>query len=227
MNELRLSIAGLFTFVAAMARRRCPGHLSRSHDPVRRSAEPGGANDTIARIVSQKVGTILKQPTIVDNRPGAGGNIGNRRRREAKPDGYTLLFTTNGTQVINPSLYKSPGFDAVKDFIPIATVATAGYVLVANPSFPANNVKDLVAHVKKSPPGSISYAIGRQRNAQPSRLRDVREGGRHPVDARPLQERGGCGDRRRQRPGSALDPEPAFVARLHQDREAEGHRDDQ
>ena len=119
---------------------------------------PGGANDTIARIVTQKLATILKQPMIVDNRPGAGGNIGTVLSAKAKPDGYTLLFTTNGTQVINPSLYKSTGFDAVKDFVPVATVATAGYVLVANPSFPAQTVSDVVAQARKSPPGTLSYA---------------------------------------------------------------------
>lgn len=119
---------------------------------------PGGANDTIARIVTQKMAAILKQPMVVDNRPGAGGNIGTVLAAKARPDGYTLMLTTNGTQVINPSLYKSTGFDPVKDFVPIATVATAGYVLVANPSFPANSVADAVVHVKKSPPNALSYA---------------------------------------------------------------------
>ena len=119
---------------------------------------PGGANDTIARIVTQKLTTILKQSMIVDNRSGAGGNIGTAAVAKAKPDGYTLLFTTNSAQVINPALYSKPGFDAVKDFEPVATAATAGYVLVANPAFPVQSVKDLVAHVKRAPKGSVSYA---------------------------------------------------------------------
>ena len=118
----------------------------------------GGANDTIARIVTQKLGAILKQPMVVDNRTGAGGNIGTALASKAKPDGYTLLFTTNSAQVINPALYSSVGFDPVKDFIPIATTAVAGYVLVANPSFPANNVPELVAYAKKAAPGSFNYA---------------------------------------------------------------------
>ncbi|MES1162675.1 MAG: tripartite tricarboxylate transporter substrate-binding protein, partial [Rhizobacter sp.] len=118
----------------------------------------GGANDAIARIVGQKLTTILGQSVLVDNRPGAGGNIGTALVAKAKPDGYTLLLTTNSAQVINPALYKSTGFDPVKDFVPIGTVATAGYVLVANPAFPPNNVKELVAYVKSKPPGSLSYA---------------------------------------------------------------------
>lgn len=119
----------------------------------------GGANDTIARIVTHRLGQVLKQAMVVENRAGAGGNIGTVAAARAKPDGYTLLFTTNGTQVINPSLYKSgTGFDPIKDFEPVATVATAGYVLVANPSFPPKDVKELVAHVKKQPKDAISYA---------------------------------------------------------------------
>ena len=76
---------------------------------------------------------------------------------KAKPDGYTLLLTVNSTHVINPALYKSPGFDPVKDFEPIGTVATAGYVLVANTSFPANNVAELIAAAKKEP-GKLAIA---------------------------------------------------------------------
>ena len=118
----------------------------------------GGANDTIARIVTKRLSEVLKTPTIVDNRTGAGGNIGTSLASKAKPDGYTLLFTTNSAQVINPSLYSSPGFDAVKDFVPVATTAVAGYVLVANPSFPANNVADVVSLAKKAASGPLQYA---------------------------------------------------------------------
>lgn len=118
----------------------------------------GGANDAIARIVVQKLSVLLGQSILVDNRPGAGGNIGTALAAKARPDGYTLMLTTNSAHVINPALYKNTGFDPVKDFVPIGTVATAGYVLVANPAFPANSVKELVAEAKRVPPGSISYA---------------------------------------------------------------------
>jgi tripartite-type tricarboxylate transporter receptor subunit TctC len=119
---------------------------------------PGGANDTIARIITQKLAAILKQAMVIENRPGAGGNIGTAAVARAKPDGYALLFTTNSAQVINPAIYKDTGFDAVKDFEPIATVATAGYVLVANPAFPPQSVTELIAHVKNAPPNTFSYA---------------------------------------------------------------------
>jgi tripartite-type tricarboxylate transporter receptor subunit TctC len=117
----------------------------------------GGANDTIARVLAQKLTEQTGQQFIVDNRPGAGGNIGTAVAAKAKPDGYTLLLTVNSAHVINPALYKSTGFDPVKDFEPITPVATAGYVLVANNSFPANNVADLIALAKKQP-GKITIA---------------------------------------------------------------------
>ena len=117
----------------------------------------GGANDAIARIVTDKLTQQLGQQFIVDNRPGAGGNLGTMAAAKAKPDGYTLLLTVNSSHVINPALYKSPGFDPVKDFEPIGTVATAGYVLVANTSFPANNVAELIAAAKKEP-GKLAIA---------------------------------------------------------------------
>ena len=97
----------------------------------------GGANDAIARVVAQKLAEQLGQAVVVDNRPGAGGNVGTAATARAKPDGYTLLVTADSAQVINPWLYKNTGFDPVKDFEPVAPLATAGYVLVAHPSFPA------------------------------------------------------------------------------------------
>jgi len=117
----------------------------------------GGANDTIARIVTAKLSEVLGQQFVVENRPGAGGNIGTAASSKAKPDGYTLLLTTNSTQVINPWLYKTTGFDPLKDFAPVGLVASAGYVLVANAAFPANNVAELIAQAKANP-GKINYA---------------------------------------------------------------------
>lgn len=118
---------------------------------------PGGANDAIARIVAQKLTESTGQQFIVDNKPGAGGNIGTALVAKAKPDGYTLLLTVNSAHVINPALYKSTGFDPVKDFEPISIVATAGYVLVANPTFAPNNVTELVA-AAKAKPGQVAIA---------------------------------------------------------------------
>ena len=117
----------------------------------------GGANDAIARIVMQRVSELLGQTFVVDNRVGAGGNIGTAFAARARPDGYTVMLTSDSAQVVAPALYKAPGFDPIKDFEPVAAVATAGYVLVANPSFPANTVRELIA-MAKARPGAISYA---------------------------------------------------------------------
>lgn len=117
----------------------------------------GGANDTIARIVAQKLTEQTGQQFLVDNRPGAGGNIGTAAAGKSRPDGYTLVLTVNSAHVINPSLYKSTGFDPVKDFVPVGPVATAGYVLVANNGFAPKNVVELVA-AAKAQPGKIAIA---------------------------------------------------------------------
>ena len=118
---------------------------------------PGGANDAIARIVAQKLTEQTGQQFLVDNKPGAGGNIGTAMAAKARPDGYTLLLTVNSAHVINPSLYKSAGFDPVKDFEPITPVANAGYVLVANNAFPPKNVAELIA-AAKAQPGKFAIA---------------------------------------------------------------------
>ena len=129
----------------------------------------GGANDAIARVIAQKLTEQLGQSFIVDNRTGAGGNVGTVAAARAKPDGYTLMVTADSSMVINPSLYKSTGFDPIKDFEPVGTVATAGYVLVANPAFPAKNTADLIALAKQQPSkinigsagnGTLNHLIG-------------------------------------------------------------------
>ncbi|MFM2208913.1 MAG: hypothetical protein RIQ96_556, partial [Pseudomonadota bacterium] len=117
----------------------------------------GGANDAIARVVAQKLSEQLGQSFVIENRVGAGGNVGTAAAAKARPDGYTVMITADSAQVINPSLYQNPGFDPVKDFEPVAPLARAGYVLVANPSFPANNVAELVA-LAKAAPGKYSIA---------------------------------------------------------------------
>lgn len=129
----------------------------------------GGANDAIARVIAQKLTEQLGQSFIIDNRTGAGGNVGTVAAARAKPDGYTLMVTADSSMVINPSLYKSTGFDPLKDFEPVGTVATAGYVLVANPAFPAKSTADLIALAKQQPGkinigsagnGTLNHLIG-------------------------------------------------------------------
>lgn len=133
----------------------------------------GGANDAIARVVAQKLAEISGQSFVVENRPGAGGNIGTAFVAKARPDGYTLLMTADSAYVINPSLYKSTGFDPLKDFEPISTVATAGYVLVANNNFPPNNTAELIQLAKQQPGrimigsagnGTVNHLVGEMLN---------------------------------------------------------------
>lgn len=111
----------------------------------------GGANDTIARIYAQKLAETLGQSVVVENRAGAGGNLGTVASAKAPKDGYTLLLTVNSAHIINYYLYKNAGFEPLKDFEPITPVATAGYVLVAQPDFPGKNVADLIAYAKANP----------------------------------------------------------------------------
>jgi len=117
----------------------------------------GGTNDIVGRVVSQKLGEILGTPVAVENRPGAGGNIGTQYAGKAAKDGYTMLMTISSSQAINPALYKNPGFDPVKDFRPIALIGAVPNVLLANPDFPVKSVKELI-NLAKAKPGFYQYA---------------------------------------------------------------------
>lgn len=117
----------------------------------------GGANDTVARAFGQRLSSAIGQPVVIENRTGAGGNVGTVAAARAPKDGHTLMLTAQSAQTINPSLYKNPGFEPIKDFEPIMSVATAPYVLVANPNFPAKDLRELVAFAKARP-GRVDYA---------------------------------------------------------------------
>lgn len=117
----------------------------------------GGTTDILARVVGQYMAKDLGQPVIIDNRAGAGGNIGAQMVARAAPDGYTLLMGTVGTHAINQSLYKKMSFDPIKDFAPITRVALVPNLLVANPGQPYKNVKELIAYAKANP-GKVSFA---------------------------------------------------------------------
>lgn len=110
---------------------------------------PGGAPDILARTFSEKA--TLGQPVVVDNRPGAGGNIGAEAVAKAAPDGHTLVMATVGTHSINGALYKKMPYDMVKDFTPIAHVASTPNLLVVNNDLPVKTVADLVAYLKANP----------------------------------------------------------------------------
>ena len=117
----------------------------------------GSGTDSVARIVSQKLAERLKQPVIVDNKPGANGQIAAEYVKNAKADGYTLWMTTNTTHSANPSLYKELRYDPVKDFTPIVFVGELPFALVVNNDVPAKNLKEFIAYARANP-GKISYA---------------------------------------------------------------------
>ncbi|NUZ07941.1 Bug family tripartite tricarboxylate transporter substrate binding protein [Piscinibacter koreensis] len=127
---------------------------------------PGGTVDTLARIVGQKLNDKFGQPVIVDNRAGAGGNIGAQAVAVAEPDGYTLLASPPGPLTINENLYKSLPFDPSR-LTPVIMLASVPNAVTARADFPANSLKDLIAYVKANP-GKVSY--GSQGNGSTSHL---------------------------------------------------------
>jgi tripartite-type tricarboxylate transporter receptor subunit TctC len=119
----------------------------------------GSGTDQVARLIGQELSLALGQPVVIDNKPGAGGNIGAAAAARSAPDGLTLFVTTNTTQAANPFLYKQLPYDPIKDFVPIGRIANTPALLVAHPSVPANNLSELIA-LAKSRPGKLSYASG-------------------------------------------------------------------
>ena len=117
---------------------------------------PGGAADQLARIVSQPLSEALGQPVVIENRGGAGGNIGGDAVAKSPADGYTLLLSSGGMVSINPHLYARMPFDPAKDLRPVASIARIAVYLVTRPELPAKNVNELVAHLKANP-GKVTF----------------------------------------------------------------------
>ncbi len=117
---------------------------------------PGGSTTAMARVVGQKLTESWGQNVIVDNRPGGNTIIGTEVLAKSTPDGYTIIMTTN-THLINPNLFPKLPYDPIKDFAPVATVYSSEFILVVNPSVPANNLQELFA-LAKSRPGQLNYA---------------------------------------------------------------------
>jgi tripartite-type tricarboxylate transporter receptor subunit TctC len=116
----------------------------------------GGPTDILARLIAQPLGEKLGQQVIVDNRPGAGGNIGAEMVAKSPPDGYTLFMGTSGPMSINISIYKKIGYHPAHDFSPIALAASAPFVVVVHPALPTSNIRQLIA-LAKSRPGELNY----------------------------------------------------------------------
>jgi tripartite-type tricarboxylate transporter receptor subunit TctC len=147
---LAVLVLGPGTTVAAQT--KYPNKPIRLIVPV----APGGGTDFIARLLGQKLNEAWAEPVIVDNRPGAAGNLGVEIAAKAAPDGYTLVIPITSFP-INPSLYSKLPFDTVRDFAPITLIASAPLLLVVNPKLQANSVKDLIA-LAKAKPGELNFA---------------------------------------------------------------------
>jgi len=117
---------------------------------------PAGGTDVVARILAEPLTAALGQPIVIDNRGGAAGNLGTDLAAKAAPDGYTILFTLS-SHTINPKLYDKLPFDVERDFVPISLAALSPQILVANPSLPVNNIRELIA-LAKAQPGKLNYA---------------------------------------------------------------------
>ncbi|MGB6963663.1 MAG: tripartite tricarboxylate transporter substrate binding protein [Xanthobacteraceae bacterium] len=118
---------------------------------------PGGPSDVLARVIARKLSELLGRPFVVDNRPGAGGNVAGEVVAHAEPDGYTLLMGNNSILATNASLYSKIGFDPVKDFSPISLIGSQANILVVNPNVPAHTMGELIA-LAKANPGKLNFA---------------------------------------------------------------------
>jgi tripartite-type tricarboxylate transporter receptor subunit TctC len=118
---------------------------------------PGGGTDALARILGAKLGELWGQQVVIENRAGAQGNIGTAAGAKAPPDGYTLTFAHQGALVINPHLYKDPGYDTLKDFAAVARTTEMAFVAVAHPSVPARDLRELAQHARQHP-GKLTFA---------------------------------------------------------------------
>jgi tripartite-type tricarboxylate transporter receptor subunit TctC len=156
LKTIATALVGLLALVAAPTLAAAANYPDRTITVVV-GFPPGGASDILARILTDKLSRLLGQPVIVDNRPGAGGNVAGELVAHAAPDGYTLLIGNNAILATNASLYSNIGFDAVKDFVPISLIGTQANVLVVNPNVPAHSLAELIA-LAKANPGKLNFA---------------------------------------------------------------------
>jgi tripartite-type tricarboxylate transporter receptor subunit TctC len=155
----KLTQAALLTVLLVSYPALAFGQASYPNRPVRMIVPfaPGGASDFVARIISPKLSELLGQQIVVDNRPGASGNIGMEAAARAPADGYTIYLGNIGTIAINPAIFPNLSVNPQRDFVPITEVADVPSILVANPSVPANSVAELVA-LAKWKPGELNFA---------------------------------------------------------------------
>ena len=163
MDAISCLRRGVF-HVCAAALLTVPPHAAAQSYPAKPiravvAFAPGGGTDILARAIGQKLSEAWGQSVLIDNRPGAGGNIGTELVARSAPDGYTLLATSSGPFVIAPSLYPKLPYDAVKDFAPITLAVSYSYLLVAHPSVPARTIKELIT-LARTRPGKLNVGSG-------------------------------------------------------------------
>src|SRR2546422_2434627 len=148
-----LLLAALCSFGLALAQTPFP------RKPIRLivTSPPGGSNDILNRIVGAKLGELLAQPIVIDNRPGASGFVAAEMVAKSPPDGYTLLAATEATLVANPLFFRKVPYDPQRDFAPVTIAVEIGYVLLVHPSVPAKSVEELIA-LARTTPGRLNYA---------------------------------------------------------------------
>src|SRR6185503_14156131 len=153
MAAMRRLLAVLLLAAALPAAAQYPSKPVRLVNPF----PVGGPLDVMGRLLSERLGAALGKPVIVENKPGAAGNIGAAEVAKAPPDGHTVLLTLFSIVTSNPHLYDRLPFDPLKDFAPITALATSDSVLIAHPAVPAATVKELIAHARANP-GKLNYA---------------------------------------------------------------------
>jgi tripartite-type tricarboxylate transporter receptor subunit TctC len=156
-------VAAVATFTQLAAAQAFPTKAVRLIVPF----PPGGGTDILARPIAQKLAEKWGQPVIIDNRGGAGGNIGTKAAAETDPDGHTIILGVLGTHAVNQSLYANAGFDSTRDFAAITMVANTPNILVVHPSVPVKTIKELIDYAKANP-GKLNYAS--PGNGTPSHL---------------------------------------------------------
>jgi tripartite-type tricarboxylate transporter receptor subunit TctC len=150
---MRFAVLGLALFALQAAAQDYPSKTVRLINPF----PAGGPLDVMGRLLSERLGAALGKPVIVENKPGAAGNIGAAEVAKAPPDGHTVLLTLFSIITSNPHLYDRLPFDPLKDFAPITAIATSDSVLVVGPSLPAGSVAELIAYAKANP-GKLNYS---------------------------------------------------------------------
>jgi tripartite-type tricarboxylate transporter receptor subunit TctC len=158
IGSIRVAAAAALMFVAAPHAAQAQAYPTKPVTIIVPSTA-GGGTDIIARIIGDQLSKQLGQGFVIDNRPGAGLIVGTVAAAKAAPDGYTLLVGLNGSMAVNPSLFANLAYDPIRDFTPVAMLATFPFLVVVNNDLPAKSIKELI-ELAKSKPGQINYASG-------------------------------------------------------------------